>query len=76
MAKGSTFHSPKAEVTQKSVGHDDDEVFLRDCLGWRRGQSASSHSLNHWEREPYPSSTSTLSATVRCWSIPYIAPKN
>ena len=24
VAKGSTFHSPKAEVTQKSVGHDDE----------------------------------------------------
>jgi hypothetical protein len=37
VAKGSTFHSPKAEVTQNSVGHDD-EVFCGIVLAGGEGK--------------------------------------
>ena len=38
MAKGSTFHSPLAEVTQNSVGHNDDEVFCGIVLAGGEGK--------------------------------------
>jgi mannose-1-phosphate guanylyltransferase len=38
VAKGSTFHSPLAEVTQNSVGHNDDEVFCGIVLAGGEGK--------------------------------------
>lgn len=38
MAKGSTFHSPLAEVTQNRAGHNDDEVFCGIVLAGGEGK--------------------------------------